>query len=229
MPPATRADSDIVIHPTFHEALWLQTRRLTQLAEGIVLQQQGVLVDLPESFDLTSYNDKLTELTELLKKTPAGRDFASKYEELVGEVIRLCFWRSLGNLQAQVRTEDGCQRRDWIAANIAANGFWEMIRQRYDACQIVWECKNMESLDAAAFHQADYYMSKAVGRCVVLCFRGEIENHYYSHIKNIINGKDGIIILVTDNDLKVFLRQAMKGKNKEGHIREIFDRIVRAC
>ena len=39
--------------------------------------------------------------------------------------------------------------------------------------------------------------------------------------------KNGMILLLTEKDLRVFLRQAIKGKVKESHINGLFDRIVR--
>lgn len=103
-----------------------------------------------------------------------------------------------------------------------------MIRLRYQATQIIWECKNYLTLDADAFHQAAYYMTKEIGRFVVLAFRGEIKKHYYEHIKRIAGEKDGgIVLLLTEKDVDVFLRQAIRGKAREEHIQEIYDRTIR--
>jgi hypothetical protein len=55
-----------------------------------------------------------------------------------------------------------------------------------------------------------------------------MKNHYYQHVKRIANEKDGgIVLLLTDRDLLVFLRQARNGKAKEDHIRDLYDRTVR--
>ena len=104
-----------------------------------------------------------------------------------------------------------------------------MVRQRYQATQIVWECKNYADLSADDFHQASYYMTKEIGRFVVIAFRGEeTKKHYFQHIKRVANEKEGgIILLLNERDLNVFLRQAINGKVKEDHINEIYDHIVR--
>jgi hypothetical protein len=134
----------------------------------------------------------------------------------------------LTNVEPKVRDIEGRVIRDWIAANTAASGFWEMVRHRYEATQIIWECKNYQNLDAGAFHQAAYYMTREIGRFLVLCFRGEVKTHYYEHIKRIAAEKNGgITLLLTDRDLDVFIRQAINGKSREEHIREIYDRTVR--
>jgi hypothetical protein len=103
-----------------------------------------------------------------------------------------------------------------------------LIRLRYEATQIIWECKNYDDLDAAAFHQASYYMTRAIGRFVVIVFRGETKKHHYEHIKRIATDKNGAVLLLSDKDLAVFVRQAMKGKAREDHIRERYDYTIRA-
>lgn len=102
-----------------------------------------------------------------------------------------------------------------------------IIRGRYNAVQIVWECKNYHDLKAEDFQQASYYLTNEAGRFGIIAFRGEIKKHYYEHLGRIAHDKDGMVLLITEKDLKVFLRQAMHGKVKESHLHEIYDRTVR--
>jgi hypothetical protein len=93
---------------------------------------------------------------------------------------------------------------------------------------VVWECKNYSDLDAAAFQQAAYYMTREIGRFAIICFRGEAKKGYYEHIKRISSEKDGgVVLLLGDRDIDVFLRQAINMKARESHIREIYDRTIR--
>lgn len=227
-PPPITNSTHLVIHPSYAEALSIQNILIDKLDETISLQKAGLLSDLPEAIDLDDYNNRLNELQVDLKTLPAGDVTAGRYEQIVGDIIKLCFFQSLTNVEQKVRDVDGRVIRDWIAANRASSGFWEMIRQRYHATQVVWECKNYENLDADAFHQVSYYMTQEIGRFAVLSFRGKVRSHYYEHIKRIANEKGGgIVLLLTDQDLLVFLRQASHGKIKENHIQDIYDRTVR--
>jgi phosphoribosylamine-glycine ligase len=71
-------------------------------------------------------------------------------------------------------------------------------------------------------------MTRELGRFVVLAFRGQVKKQYYNHIKRISADKEGGVILpITQSDMLVFIRQAINGKVKETHIREIYDRTVR--
>ena len=126
------------------------------------------------------------------------------------------------------RDMDGRVVRDWIAANHATGGFWELVRQRYDATQIIWECKNYEDLDAADFQQTSYYMTDAIGRFVISAFRGEEKKkHYYGHIRRIAQDRKGIVLLISSRDLDIFVRQSIGGKSSQGHLQELYDTTVR--
>lgn len=228
-PPPITSVSIAVVHPSYIDALNLQESLITSLDPNATLKQSGLVIDLPNAIDLLDYQEQLRTLNKELDACSVGNDAASQYEDVVGRVIHLCFYRSLTNVEPRARDVEGRVIRDWIAANRADSGFWQMIRQRYEATQVIWECKNYTELGPDVFHQCAYYMSREIGRFVVLCFRGEeIKNHYFEHIKRVAREKEGgIVLLLTDRDLRVFIRQALNGKFKEDHIQEIYDKITR--
>jgi hypothetical protein len=210
------------------DALNLQNLLIDKLDPNVALQKAGLLSELPGAINLADYQARLNELLENLNSLPHGESHAAAYEDIVGDIIRLCFFRSLTNVEPKVRDVEGRVIRDWVAANRSTSGFWEMVRQRYQATQVIWECKNMADLDSDAFQQCEYYMTPEIGRFIVLCFRGKVKDHYYEHVKRIARKNDGgVILILTDQDLKVFIRQAMHGKLKEDHIQDIYDRTVR--
>jgi hypothetical protein len=226
--PVITLATTITVHPTYVDALNLQNMLVGHLDDATPLQKSGIVAELPGAVDLNDYNNRLNQLLSGLKDVPHGEVAASMFEDLVGDVIRLCFFRVLTNVEHHSRNIDGRVVRDWIAANTASSGFWETIRLRYQATQIVWECKNYQDLDASDFQQAAYYMTKEIGRFVVVAYRGESKPHYFQHIKRVAAEKDGgVILLLGERDLAVFLRQALNGKNREDHIREIYDKTVR--
>jgi len=226
-PPPISRTTNLVVHPSYTDALNLQNVVVDSLDPSMSLQKAGLLTELPGAINLADYNERLTQMLENLDSLPRGDAAAAKYEEFVGDVIRLCFFYSLTNVEARVREHEGRAIRDWIAANRAPSGFWELIRLRYDATQIIWECKNYADLSSDDFHQCSYYMTAEIGRFAVVCFRGEVKEHYYGHIKRIAHQTNGLLLPLTDKDLKVFIRQARHGKSKEDHIQEIFDKTIR--
>ncbi len=228
-PPPITSVSVAVVHPSYVDALNLQNTLITTLKSDAPLKQAGVVVDLPEAISIVEYHEQLQELSKELRECPPGDAHAAHYEDIVGKVIKLCFFRSLNNVEPRVRDQEGRVIRDWVTSNRADSGFWQIIRQRYGATQVIWECKNYAELGADVFHQCLYYMTKQIGRFGVLCFRGaEIKNSYYGHLKRVAEQTEGGILLpLTDRDLEVFIRQAINGKTKEDHIQGIYDTIVR--
>ncbi len=226
-PPAVRAGTDLVVHSSYWEALDLQDVIISDFTDATPFGRSGLVLDLPESLDFEIYREQLTDLLDELKTLPEGAPGASAFEDAVGAVLKLCFFRSLSNIEEQVRDVAGTTRRDWVASN-RGSGFWEMLRQRYNATQVTFECKNYGELTASDFQQVAYYANSAGGKVVVLIFRGEIKNHYYSHVQRIAAQHDGLVLLLNEKDLQVFVRQALNGKVKDEHLQDRYDKTVRS-
>jgi hypothetical protein len=222
--------TSFVIHPTYHPALNLRNILIQKVSDETALKHEGILEDLPENYRFDEYKQALRQALDDLKTLPLGHPGAAQFEDLVGQVIKLCFFRSLTNTQSKVRMIDGVQIRDWISSNRASNGFWDVVRNKYGATQIVFECKNYEELHADDFHQVQYYLSDTFGRFGVIAFRGsEIKDSYIRHIANVANkNRAGLILVLTQRDLEVFLRQAINGVFKESHIQDRHDHLIRS-
>lgn len=227
-PPAISIKTIVVVHPTYREALNLREVLINSLDPAVPLSEGGLLPELPQGIGINDYNLKLQGLRDQLRSLPSGETHAEEFANLTGDAIRLCLFKSLTNVEAKVRSADGRVIRDWIAANRACEGFWEVVRQKYGATQIIFECKNYQDLEASDFHQVLYYMNDAIGRFAVLVFRGdEIKKHYYEHVRRIAADKKGLVLFLIDRDIDVLLRQAINGKSSEAHLQENFDRTVR--
>ena len=145
------SDTHFVIHPTYQPALNLRPILIQQLSSDTHIKNEGLLEDLPDNYRLDSYKEELKDTLEKLQKLPLGHPGASDFEELVGKIIQLCFFRSLSNVQPKCRTVEGAIIRDWVASNRAQAGFWNMIQNKYGATQIIWECKNYDTLKSDDF------------------------------------------------------------------------------
>jgi hypothetical protein len=225
-PPITDTD-EIEVHKSYWDALDLQDVLVRELPEDSRFGDIGVLYELPGGLDPVTYNQRLQDLALQLDTIPEGTAGARDFEVAVGELIRLCFFRALENVEERVRDVDGVVIRDWIASNRAQTGFWSVMRQRYDATQIIWECKNYQDLKADDFQQVAYYSNAAIGRMLIIAFRGELQQSYYGHIRRFANTQNGIILPLGMRDLKTFVRQNLSGKATEKHIQERYDQVVR--
>ena len=216
------------IHPTYVDALGLQNKIVNTLGEEVDLKQGGFIGDLPGAIDIDSYRREIERLRAEIRTLPRGLPDAARFEDFIGDLIKMCFFNSLTNPAPKVRNVDGRVIRDWIAANHSTDGFWELIRHKYGATQVIWECKNYDELSADDFQQAAYYMNDAISRFVIIAFRGlEKKKHYFEHIRRINSDKKGIVLLLDNRDLDVFLRHALNGKSNQPHLQEAYDNVVR--
>lgn len=229
MMPTLTDTSKVVIHPTYIDALSLHDALVNQIGDEVQLRQSGIVADLPESTSLGVYNAKLIALQKKLREMSCGDEQAADFERLIEELLRLCFHRPLTNVQPKARDLSGKVIRDIVAANHSTIPFWAMLRQKYGATQIIFECKNYKDLGSDDFQQAAYYMNDVIGRVAFLVHRGpaELKRSYLEHIRRIHTDKHGIVLLIGERDLEVFLRQALNGKKSEGHLQDLFDRTVR--
>lgn len=187
-PPPISSGMDLAVHPTYWDALDLQDVLMADFSDGD-FPAEGVVADLPGSYDLETYNALLDATITELRDMPTGREAAQSFENLVGDVLELCFFRWLANVEGQVRDVDGATRKDWIASNRAETGFWQLARQRYAADQVIFECKNYEELHASDFQQLAYYMQDFSGRLGFLVYRGEPSPAYIAHQKRVLHNQ----------------------------------------
>jgi hypothetical protein len=226
-PPAISDEDEVVVHKCYWDALDLRDVLIRELPEDRAFGDIGVLYDLPGGLDPVGYQDRLEVLGQRLGSIPLGEPGAADFEAAVGEVIKLCFFRALENVEHRVRDDEGVVIRDWVASNRAQTGFWAVMRQRYDATQVIWECKNYTGLKASDFHQVSYYSGNVAGRLLVVAFRGDFQSSYCRHIKRIANANDAMVVPLGIRDLKAFVRQNRKGKISDGLIQDRYDQIVR--
>ncbi|MCJ7508439.1 MAG: transposase, partial [candidate division Zixibacteria bacterium] len=115
-PPAITSETQIVIHPSYVDALDLRDAVISRLEKDESWQRTGFLSDLPGALDLKDYVSKLNVILEELKTLPEGLENAKRWEDIIGEIIKLCFWKWLANAEPKEREVDGCIVRDWIAS-----------------------------------------------------------------------------------------------------------------
>ena len=102
-----------MVHSTYVDALQLQDKLIPSLASNIILKTEGTLAEIPDSFGSDEYIEKLTSIQEDLKSLPTGHAGATEFEDLVGDLIKMCFFRSLANVEPKCRDVGGVIVRDW--------------------------------------------------------------------------------------------------------------------
>lgn len=137
-----------------------------------------------------------------LKDIPPGREHAKVYEQHVFEMLRGLFVGQLSHPARESRTVDGTERRDIIFYNNSSHRFWQMLREEYDATNIIFECKNTTTLDLEHVNQLIGYLDGAIGRFGVLVSRDPPRKNIQRKAVNAFNRSSRIVILfLSDEDL----------------------------
>lgn len=225
--PAVGADITIVVHKCYWDALDLQDSLVRELPDSTRLGRVGIVEELPGGLSPTDYAEHLEDLDSRLQNLPLGHPGAKQFEAAVGDLLRLCFFRVLDNVETHARTVNGEAIRDWIASIRAHTGFWAIIRQRHSATQVVWECKNYLDLHADDFQQVSYYLNDTIGKFAVIAYRGEPHPAYMNHIQRVAKDRDAVILPLGIKDLRTFVRQAKAGKLRDAHIQDRYDAVIR--
>jgi hypothetical protein len=77
-----------------------------------------------------------------IQACPKGKENWSLYQQLVGQLLKLCFCPPLTSPIGELADHSRVNRRDFILPNPAENGFWRYLQRRYSADYIVVDAKN---------------------------------------------------------------------------------------
>lgn len=91
-PPPVSNTTDIVIHRCYWDALDLQDRLVRDLSGKKGFGKIGIIEDLPGGFDPNEYADAVEMALSTLQELPLGTPGATDFEEVVGDVLKLCFF-----------------------------------------------------------------------------------------------------------------------------------------
>ncbi len=117
--PVLSQSSEVVVHPSYRDALGLQPIVVTRLAADLRLQTEGLKLDLPENIGIDEYTERLNTMRDEFGRLPTGSEHSAIFEELVGDLVKFCFYNVLTNVQPHARTVGNTEVRDWIASNRA--------------------------------------------------------------------------------------------------------------
>ncbi|MEQ1867409.1 MAG: hypothetical protein ABL996_22455, partial [Micropepsaceae bacterium] len=106
---------------------------------------------------------KITHLISQLEAIPEGPQGDSDYESWCHKALRICFAKSLRNVELKPNRL-ARQRRDVVATNLGERGAWKRIRDDYGTRQVCFEVKNYKGISAADYQQIQSYLGGEYGR-----------------------------------------------------------------
>jgi hypothetical protein len=152
---------------------------------------------------VTSARKKLS----LIKKLPTGKadNADKKYEDACVSLLASLLYPDLDFADEQVRTDSGAQIRDLIFYNTEATPLLKDLRETYGSRQLVFELKNVASLERDHVNQINRYLAEHFGRFGVLVTRHEAPRSIQQNLIDLWAGQRKAIIVLTDADLETMV------------------------
>ncbi|MEX0899851.1 MAG: ATP-binding protein [Gammaproteobacteria bacterium] len=122
-------------------------------------------------------NNRIKALMSGLNIIPEGSEGASDFEQWCHKAIRICFAKSLRNVQLKANKKAKSQR-DIVATNLGEGGAWRRVYEDYGSRQVLFEVKNFKGLESADYHQVLSYLTGDYGKLAFVITRDETIDLY---------------------------------------------------
>jgi hypothetical protein len=130
-----------------------------------------------------------------------GRKDADIYEQCVFEMLCRSFAGQLTHPERQSRTATGNQRRDIMFFNVSPHPFWQLVSREHSATNIVFECKNTDSLRLENVGQLADYLGPLSGDFGVIVSRKPPSESIKTRARVSFSRSKKVVLFLCDDDL----------------------------
>ena len=146
------------------------------------------------------------KLSAILRLPSGKTDNADrKYEDTISQLLASLLYPHLDFAAEQVRTESGVLIRDLVFYNNRKIEFLQEIHADYGNRQLVFEMKNVASIDRDNLNQMNRYLDSGLGKFGVLLTRNELTKPMLKNTIDLWSGQRKCVIALTDEDLKLMV------------------------
>jgi hypothetical protein len=149
---------------------------------------------------VSSAKAKLNELKKL--STGIGDKADKRYEELIVAMLSSFLYPDCDFATDQARTDSGVLIRDLIFYNNRSHAFLRDIFDNYESRQLVFEMKNVRSIEREHINQLNRYLAGSFGRFGVFVTRNPLPKAMFTNTVDLWSGQRKAIIALTDQDIE---------------------------
>jgi hypothetical protein len=200
-----------------------------QWTAALALRDATVLLDGRRAIWGPMLREEMARLRELL---PTGLERFRDYEKQVRIVFRFLFQGELGEGVPQSRTEpedEGVEVRDIIFPNVAESGFWNDLKAKYSASEVVVDAKNTDDVTRDDLRQLYCYLKPALGFWGFVVSRSPATERLIAYNRTLFKNFEqqrGVLVL-SDDDLRRMLEMAIGGQRPSDYLRDRMSEFVR--
>jgi hypothetical protein len=142
-----------------------------------------------------------------IEKLPTGKtdNADKKYEDYTCQLLASLLYPHLDFAAEQVRTESGVQIRDLIFYNTRTEKFLQDIYETYGNRQLVFELKNVQSIEREHITQLNRYLASDFGRFGIIVTRNALQKTMLRNTIDLWAGQRRCIIALTDVDIRLMV------------------------
>jgi hypothetical protein len=158
-----------------------------------------------------SAKQKFQELTKL----PTGKTDSAdrRYENLICQLLTSMFYPYLDFADMQSRTDSGVLIRDLIFYNNNGMDFLSEIYAKYASYQLVFELKNVASVEREHINQLNRYLNNEFGHFGVLVTRNRLPRPIFKNTIDLWAGQRRCVVALADADIE-FMVELFDGKQR---------------
>lgn len=159
--------------------------------------------------------DTLRRKVAQLRALPTGRDGGAdkKFEDLAYDLLSSLLYPELDLAKSQARTISGAHIRDIIFHNDGKTAFLQDLRGLYSARQIIFELKNVASLDSEHVNQLYRYLDgENMGKYGIFLARTPPPRSVQRNIVDLHSSKRAAIICLNDSDIDLMVQMLDSGR-----------------
>ena len=142
-----------------------------------------------------------------IEKLPTGKtdNADKKYEDYICQLLASLLYPYLDFAAEQVRTDSDVQIRDLIFYNTRSEKFLQDIHKSYDNRQLVFELKNVKTIEREHITQLNRYLANDFGGFGILVTRNPLSRAMFKNTIDLWSGQRRCIIALTDADIKLMV------------------------
>lgn len=199
------------------EVVSITRKEINRIDNYIDIKEKTSVKAQPSSIYLNGLSSgaQTTILKDQLHQIASGQVNAYKYQRIILEILNLLFTPELIDGELENRTLDGTERRDIIYSNDSDQTFWAFLREHHSSFLLMFETKNVESLDFSHINQVATYLGDRLGYVGFIVTRNQIEINQMKKIFSVYNDSHPrkIILVITDKDIFNMLDMKNKDEN----------------
>jgi len=151
--------------------------------------------------DEASIEDVSGAIRLRLENIRPGVEDDRTFEQYALKILSSFLPGQLSYAEHESRTVYGTEHRHIISFNAMSHKFWQMVGQRHAAAQVVFECKNVKSLELRHVDQLAGYLGSFPGSFGVIVSRVPPSENLQRAAITIFNSHKKLILFLSDEDL----------------------------